>query len=164
MVTVPPIVRRFPTSVLLAASLVVFVASVLVFTLPFDVDRGGPASSTASCGPPIFEIGASDFASPSTIVPPGSTSPLGPLAQIPTSTSTTAAPGLSVPFGSQPPSTTVPGPTTTPSTLDPKLVQEACAGPASQRFLYGGLGVVTALLLGYLARLRRSHRFGYVVR
>lgn len=163
MVNIPPIIRRFPSSVILTVALVVFVASVLIFTLPFEVQDVGSTNATASCGPPVFEIAASEYASPSTIVPPGTTIALGPLAQLPSSTTTPAPFGVTL--STAPPATIkdVAAATTT-STLDLKLVQQACGGVASQRFLFGGLGIVIALLLGYLARLRRARKFGYVVR
>jgi len=167
MVNVPPIIRRFPSSVILTVSLVVFVASVLVFMMPFEVAEVGPTSATASCGPPVFEIAASEYAAPSTIVPPGTTADLGPLAQLPSSSTTIPAP-FGVTVSTAPPATAPLGAltasATTSSTLDLKLVQEACGGPASRRFLLGGLGIIVAMVLGYLARLRRSRKFGYVVR
>src|SRR4051794_36369129 len=124
---VPPILRRFPSSLLLALALVTFVGSVLLFTLPFDVDEVGPTNATASCGPPVFEIGASEYATPSTIMPTGTTLDLGPLARLP-STTTTAAVGFGAPVTTLPPTsspTTTELPTTTVSTIPTELIKQA---------------------------------------
>lgn len=159
---VPPIIRRFPSSLLLALSLLTFFIAVLIFTLPFDVDQVGPTNATANCGPPVFEIGASEYAAPSTIVPPGTTIERRP----PSPPTTPPAPfGIPITTASTAPGLAALEPsTTTSSTLDLNLVKQACGAPASKRFFLGGLGIVAALAIGYLARVSRSHKFGYVVR
>jgi hypothetical protein len=166
---VPPILRRFPTSLLLALALLTFVASVLLFTVPFEVENVGPTNATAPCGPPIFEIAASDYASPTTIEPPDTTfePPLAKLASSTTTSSITYVFGIPVtpttnPTAITPPPSTVPVSTTSTIPLD--LVKQSCGAPASKRFFLGGLGIVVAAVIGYLARLRRAAKFGYVVR
>jgi hypothetical protein len=169
---VHPILKRFPTSLLLGLALVTFVASVLLFTVPFEVDQVGPAGATAECGPPIFEIAASDYAAPSTIAPPETTAELSPLERLAASSTSSS---ITYVFGIPVTTTTLAGHTTTtlappttttppPSTIPLADVKASCGGPASQRFFFGGLGIVVAFVIGYLARLRRAARFGYVVK
>jgi hypothetical protein len=168
---VPPVLRRLPTSLLLALSLVIFGASVLLFTVPFDVDHVGPTDSTADCGPPIFEIAASDEAAPSTIAPPNTTQ-IPALERLAESTTTSS---ITYVFGIPVTTTTLPGATTTStepqttvapttSTIPLQDVKASCGAPASKRFFLGGLGIVAAAVVGYLARLRRAAKFGYVVK
>ena len=169
-----PLLRRFPTSLLLALSLLTFVGSVLLFTIPFEVENVGANKETAACGPPIFEIAASDYAAPSTIAPPDTTAELPFIARI--SSSTTSSIQTYV-FGIPVTTTTLPGQSTTstvitpvgtsappPSTIPLTDVKASCGAPASKRFFLGGMGIVVAAVIGYLARLRRAQKFGYVVR
>lgn len=163
---VPPVLKRFPTSLLLAVALVLFVGSVLVFTLPFEVTDVGPTNATAACGPPWFEFAASDYSSPSTIVPPGTTAEPSPLASVPSSTTTSIA-VWGAPPGTPPTGvgTSVASATaSTATTLATDVVKQACGAPASKRLLIGGLGMLGALVVGYLARLRRTAKFGYVAK
>jgi hypothetical protein len=169
---VSPILRRFPTSLLLALSLVIFGASVLLFTVPFEVEHVGSNDSTADCGPPIFEIAASDYAAPSTVAPPNTTQ-IPPLERLAEQQSTTSS--ITYVFGIPVTTTTRPGATTsstepttteapTTSTIPLQDVKASCGAPASKRFFLGGIGIVAAAVVGYLARLRRAAKFGYVVK
>jgi hypothetical protein len=170
-----PLLRRFPTSLLLALSLLTFVGSVLLFTIPFEVDNVGANKETADCGPPIFEIAASDYAAPSTIAPPDTTAELPFIARIPSSSTTSSI--QTYVFGVPVTTTTLPGQSTTttivttvgtsappPSTIPLADVKASCGAPASKRFFLGGIGIVVAAIIGFLARLRRAAKFGYVVR
>jgi hypothetical protein len=166
-----PLLQRFPTSLLLALSLLTFVGSVLLFTIPFEVSNVGPKQETADCGPPIFEIAASDYAAPSTIAPPDTTAELPFIARISSSTTATNVFGVPITPSTLPGQTTVSTiPTSVGTTAPPPVtipladVKASCGAPASKRFFLGGIGIIVAAVIGYLARLRRAAKFGYVVR
>src|SRR5262245_41624253 len=156
-----PAFQRLPSTLLLVLAAVTFVGSILLLMLPFDVSDAGPDDAAAPCGPPLFEVTSGEYATPSTVAPPGTTIPLPP------TTPPTTIIVFGVPVTNPPPPTlaTLPTiPTSTTSTLPTELVREVCSSPASQRTFFGILGLVAAAVIGYFGRRLRAQRYGYVVR